>query len=145
MNSSSIRISWQWTSSGPAPDCFSATSVTYRPEGGGESSQQLSDPAANETTLTDLQCNTNYTITVMATAGEHRREGIASILLQGITFLCICLSLHTVLQSKRANFVVFKIFCYFQESVQEGSTLSLWEDTTSTYTASLEVTCCHVI
>ena len=51
----------------------------------------------------------------------------------------------TVLQSKRANFVVFKIFCYFQESVQEGSTLSLWEDTTSTCTALLEVTCCHVI
>ena len=50
----------------------------------------------------------------------------------------------TVLQSKRANFVVFKIFCYFQESVQEGSTLSLWEDTTSTCTALLEVTCCHM-
>ena len=52
---------------------------------------------------------------------------------------------HTVLQSKRANFVGFKIFCYFQESVQEGSTLSLWEDTTSTCTALLEVTCYHVI
>ena len=51
----------------------------------------------------------------------------------------------TVLQSKRANFVVFKIFYYFQESVQEGSTLSLWEDTTSTCTALLEVTCCHMI
>ena len=56
----------------------------------------------------------------------------------------ICL-LYTVLQSKRANFVVFKIFCYFQESVQEGSTLSLWEDTTSTCTTLWEVTCCHVI
>ena len=53
--------------------------------------------------------------------------------------------MSTVLQSKRANFVVFKIFCYFQESVQEGSTLSLWDDTTSTCTALLEVTCCHVI
>ena len=50
----------------------------------------------------------------------------------------------TVLQSKRANFVVFKIFCYFQASVQEGSTLSLWEDTTSTCTALWEVTCCHM-
>ena len=38
--------------------------------------------------------------------------------------------MSTVLQSKRANFVVFKIFCYIQESIQEGSTLSLWEDTT---------------
>ena len=62
--------------------------MTYRPEGGGESSLQLSDPAANETTLTDLQCNnTNYTITVVATAGEHRRESEAMTVylpLQGI-------------------------------------------------------------
>ena len=55
------------------------------------------------------------------------------------------LNRSTVLQSKRANFVGLKIFCYFQESVQEGSTLSLWEDTTSTCTALLEVTCYHVI
>ena len=55
------------------------------------------------------------------------------------------LQIHTVLQSKRANFAVFKIFCYFQESLQEGSTLSLWEDTTNTCTALLEVTCCHVV
>ena len=53
--------------------------------------------------------------------------------------------IHKVLQSRRANFVVFKIFCYFQESVQEGSTLSLWEDTVSTCTALLQLTCCHVI
>ena len=57
MNASSVRVSWQWTSSGPAPNCFNTTSVTYHPEGGGESSLQLSDPAATETTLTDLQCN----------------------------------------------------------------------------------------
>ena len=75
-------VSWQWTSSGPAPNCFNTTHVTYRPEGGGESSLQLSDPATTEATLTDLQCNTNYTITVVATAGEHRREGVA-LLLQG--------------------------------------------------------------
>ena len=83
MNASSVQVIWQWSSSGPAPNCFNTTSVTYHPEGGGESSLQLSDPAANETTLTDLQCSINYTITVVATAGVHRREGIASILLQG--------------------------------------------------------------
>ena len=58
--------------------------MLYRPEGGDESSLQLSDPAANETTLTDLQCNTNYTITVVATAGEYRREGVVFFLLQGM-------------------------------------------------------------
>ena len=36
-------------------------------------------------------------------------------------------SMYTVLQSKRANFVVFKIFCYIHKSIQEGSILSLWK------------------
>ena len=86
MNASSVRVVWQWTSSDPAPDCFNTTTVTYHPDRGGESFLQLSDPTATETTLTDLQCNTNYTITVMATAGEHRREGVAmtDLPLQGI-------------------------------------------------------------
>ena len=51
--------------------------MTYRPEGGGEFFLQLSNPASTEATLTDLQCNTNYTITVVATAGEYRRENVA--------------------------------------------------------------------
>ena len=77
MNASSFMVAWQWTSSGSVPSCFNTTHVTYRPERGVESSLQLSDPAATEATLTNLQCNTNYTITVMATAGEHRRKSIA--------------------------------------------------------------------
>ena len=84
MNASSVRIAWQWTSSGPAPNCFNTTHVTYYPEGGGGSSLQLSDPAATEATLTDLQCNTNCTITVVAIAGKHRREGETFLPLQGI-------------------------------------------------------------
>ena len=40
--------------------------------------------AATEATLTDLQCNSNYTIAVVATAGEHRREGVAFLPQQGI-------------------------------------------------------------
>ena len=77
MNVSSVRVTWQWTNSGQAPNCFNTTTMTYRPEGGGESSLQLSDPAATEAILTDLQNNTNYTITVVATAGEHKSESVA--------------------------------------------------------------------
>ena len=61
--------------------------MTSHLEGGGESSLQLSDPAANKTTLTDLQCDTNYIITVVAIVEEHMREGVTSILLQGIATL----------------------------------------------------------
>ena len=93
-NASSVGVTWQWSSSGPAPYCFNTTSVTYHPEGGDESSLQLSDPAATETTLTDLQCNTNYTITVAATAGEHRRESVTHVLLQGI-LNCVCVIVFT--------------------------------------------------
>ena len=74
--------------------------MTYRPEGGGESSLQLSDPTATEATLTDLtateatltdlHCNTNFTITVhvVATAGEHRKEGATFLPIQGILNAC---------------------------------------------------------
>ena len=84
MNSSSVRVTLQWTRSSPAPNCFNTTTVTCCSEGGSESSLQLSDPAATEATLTDLPCNTNYTITVVATAGEHRREGVALLPLQSM-------------------------------------------------------------
>ena len=97
MDSSSVRIAWQWTSSGSAPDCFNATTVTYHPEGGGESSLQLRDPAATEAILTDLQCSTNYTITVVATAGEYRREGVAFFLLQGMQCTEACSYQYTVI------------------------------------------------
>ena len=87
MNTSSVRVAWYWNSSHPAPNCFKTIHVTYHPEGGGESSLQLIDPAATEATLTDLQCNTNYTITVVATAGEHMSKSVAVTVylpLQGI-------------------------------------------------------------
>ena len=89
MNVSRVRVSWRWSSLGSAPNCFNITRVTYCPEGGGDSSLQLSDPAATEGTLSGLQCNTNYTITVVATAGQHRRESVAVTVylpLQGMVY-----------------------------------------------------------
>ena len=86
-NASSVRITWQWTNSGPAPSCFNTTTVTYHPEEGGEFSLQFSDPAVTEATLAGLQNNRCYTITVVVTAGEHKREGVARTVLlpqQGI-------------------------------------------------------------
>ena len=91
ISASTVTVTWQWTSSGPAPNCLNTTTVIYHTEGGDESSLQLSDPAATESTLTDLQCNTTYTITVVATAGEHRRESVARTVYlpqQGIQISC---------------------------------------------------------
>ena len=80
--------------------------MTYHPEGGGESSLQLRDPATTETILTGLQCNTCYTITVVATAGEHRRESAAiavlpPLVLQGM--ISMCSTLPTELKSAHAH------------------------------------------
>ena len=86
INASSVRVAWQWSSS--APSCFNTTHVIYHPEGGSESSLQLSNPTATETTLTDLQNNTCYTITVVATAGGYRKEGVTFIQQQGILYSC---------------------------------------------------------
>ena len=83
-SASSVRLAWEWASSGPAPNCFNITRVTYHPERGGRSSLHLSNPAATKTTITDLLCNTSYTVTVVATAGEHRREGVTFLPIQGI-------------------------------------------------------------
>jgi len=74
-----ISVAWQWTSSGSAPSCFNISRVTYHPGEDRESFLQLNDPAGTETILTGLQCDTSYTITVVATAGEHRRESVAII------------------------------------------------------------------
>ena len=94
MNASSVRVTWQWTSSDPAPSCFNTTRVKYHPEGGRESSLQLRDPAATDIILTGLQSNTRYTITVVATAGEHRGESVAMtvllpLVLQGMTIIIV--------------------------------------------------------
>jgi len=95
MNASTVRVTWTWTSSDPAPSCFNTTCVTYHPKGGRESSLQLRDPAATETILTGIQSNTCYTITVVATAGEHRKESIITavllpVVLQGMSTITVC-------------------------------------------------------
>ena len=109
-NASSVKVTWQWTSSGPAPDCFNTTTVTYRPEGGGEFSLQLSNKAATEATLSGLQCNTNYTITVVATAGQHRRESVATTVylpLQGVP-QCACTFVH-IMYFGSSYFLIIRI------------------------------------
>ena len=83
MNASSVRVVWQWTGSDP-PRCFNTTRVTYHPQGSSESSLQLSNPGGTEVNLTNLQCNISYTITVVATAGEHKRKDVMLLSLQGM-------------------------------------------------------------
>ena len=123
MDASSIRVEWQWASSGAAPNCFNTTSVTFHPEGGDEFSLQLSNPAATEATLTGLQCNTSYVITVVATAGEHRRESVAFLPLEGIVkteVLCLLCS-HDVCYCRSTEPFSICAISYLNTSDMGGS------------------------
>ena len=89
-NVSTVGVTWQWTSSGSAPDCFNTTTVIYYPDGRDELFLQLSDPAATEATLTDLQCSTNYTITVHTSSGStdtRSERRIVSLPARGIAHM----------------------------------------------------------
>jgi len=90
-NALSVNVAWLWTGSGPGPNCFNTTRVTYHPEGGSESSLQLRDPTATETILTGLQSNICYAITVLATAGEHRRRSVTIVVLLPLVLQGICM------------------------------------------------------
>ena len=79
-DNTSIRVSWQWSCQG-VPDLLR---VDYQPEGGSRIMHTVGSTTATSATLPNLQCNTNYTITVVATAGEHKREGVTFLSLQGI-------------------------------------------------------------
>ena len=79
-DNTSIRVSWQWSCQG----LLDLVRVDYQPEGGSLMMYTVDNTAATSATLPNLQCNTNYTITVVATAGEHKREGVTFLSLQGI-------------------------------------------------------------
>ena len=83
--------------------------MTYRPEGSVESSLQLSDPAANKTTLTDLRNNTYYTITVVATAGDHRRESEARRVLAPLQGTSVCVAVYIHL-THNPEMVIFQAY-----------------------------------
>ena len=63
--------------------CVDLVRVHYQPEGGSLMVYTVDNTTATSATLPNLQCNTKYTITVVATAGRHKRE---SVTLQGILY-----------------------------------------------------------
>ena len=59
-DNTSIRVSWEWSCQS-VPDLLR---VDYQPEGGSRIMHTVDNTAATSTTLTNLQCNTIYTIWV---------------------------------------------------------------------------------
>ena len=64
-DNTSIRVSWEWSCQS-VPDLLR---VDYQPEGSSRIMHTVGNTAATSATLTNLQCNTIYTIWVHASGG----------------------------------------------------------------------------
>ena len=71
-DNTSIRVSWQWSRQG----VLDLVRVNYQPEGGSEMMYTLGNTTVTSATLSNLQCNTKYTIRVHASGGLHNLRSL---------------------------------------------------------------------
>ena len=64
-DNTSIRVSWEWSLQG-VPMCIDRVKVRYQPEGGSLMMYTVDNTTVTSATLSNLQCNTKYTIWVYA-------------------------------------------------------------------------------
>ena len=70
-DNTSIRVQWGWSSEG-VDNCIDRVRVYYQPEGGSLMMYTVgSTTAATSATLPNLQCNTEYMISIHASGGSH--------------------------------------------------------------------------
>ena len=67
-DNTSIRVSWEWSSQDELA-CLDSVIINYQPEGGSLMNYPLDSATATSTILSNLQCNTQYTISVLARGG----------------------------------------------------------------------------
>ena len=75
-DNTSIRVSWQWSRQG-VPMCVDLVTVHYQPEGGSLMMYTVSNTTATSATLPNLQCDTEYTISVYASGGQTGKRSVA--------------------------------------------------------------------
>ena len=68
---SSIRVSWEWSCQHQG--VLDLVRVDYQPEGGSLMMHTVDNTTATSATLSNLQCNTKYTIWVHARGGQINR------------------------------------------------------------------------
>ena len=69
----SITVSWNWQG---VPMCATNVRVHYQPEGGSLMMYTVSNTTGTSATLPNLQCNTEYTIWVVARGGLTTRTSV---------------------------------------------------------------------
>jgi len=67
-DNTSIIVLWEWSHQGLLT-CLDSVRVDYQPEGGSLMMYTVESATATNATLSNLQCNTQYTISVYAEGG----------------------------------------------------------------------------
>ena len=68
-DNTSIRVSWQWSRQGLLT-CVDVVRVHYQPQRGSVMYYTVDNTTVTSAILSDLQCNTEYTIWVVARGGQ---------------------------------------------------------------------------
>jgi len=74
-DNTSIRVLWEWSNEGLLM-CLDGVRVDYQPEGG---SLMMDSATATSATLSNLQCNTQYTISVYAEGGLTGKRSVNKV------------------------------------------------------------------
>ena len=86
-DSTSIRVSWQWSRQG-VPMCVDLLRVYYQPERGSLMNHTVgSTTATTSATLPNLECNTKYTIWVYASGGLNDTRSVPIMFSRGMYLL----------------------------------------------------------
>ena len=97
-DNTSIRVSWQWSRQG-LPMCVDLVRVDYQPEGGSLMVYTVDNTTVTSATLSNLQCDTKYTIRVNARGGQTDRTSVSrmvSLPARGMYMYMFCVTFHTV-------------------------------------------------
>ena len=77
-DNTSIRVLWEWSRQGVLM-CLDRVRVDYQPEGGSLMMYTVDSATATSATLSNLQCNTQYTINVYADGGKTGKRSVVRV------------------------------------------------------------------
>ena len=77
-DNTSIRVLWLWSRQGLLI-CLDSVRVDYQPEGGSLMMYPVDSATATNAALSNLQCNTQYTISVYAEGGRTSNRSATTV------------------------------------------------------------------
>ena len=78
-DNTSVRVSWEWSHQGLLT-CVDLVRVHYQPEGRSVMMYTVDNTTVTSAILSNLQCNTDYMIWVVARGGQTNKESIHRML-----------------------------------------------------------------